>query len=286
MKWQLAKEGVFNGDQEITRQMILDIVETTVNDAPVTLGHYSWDGDLSEGWVRHETLEAQETEGVLYLVGQVDLLDNAKQLMLNEYFKNWSVSIAPESDGKFRLLHLALLGAESPAIPGLKEIAASAKSDKLIRFMFSKNTNIKDTKMNEFELKFNKLTAEFSLKKESHAIELKAKTDALDKVTLENTDLKEKAIKQDEKLKEFEDKNFSASLDILHSTMAGKVPKAKIDTLIASYKEKGLECSSTVTDQISFFSDMPNMVVAGEVIPEDNKENKTAGDFTGMTGAE
>ena len=285
MLWQLAKEGIFNGDQEITRQMLLDIAETTVDDVPIVLGHYVWDGEESQGWVRHESLETQEIDGIMYLLGQVDLLDNAKQLMLKEYFKNWSVSIAPEEDGRYRLLHLALLGGESPAIPGLKEIAASAKNDKLKCLFFSTNNHIKDNEMN-FETKYNELMIEFSKKKEDHTIQLKANVDKVTELTGKVTELEKDGIAKDEKIKEFQEKNFSSSVDALALAMKGKAPKALIDEEIAHYKETGISCSATVERSIGTWSKMPKIQIEGELVTDDNSTQKDtdSSDYTGMTG--
>ena len=245
------------------------MADTTVDDVPVIFGHRDDDSAPASGWVKHETLATKEFKGVLHLVGEIKLNDDAKYSLDNDWFKNWSIQAKPENDGKWRLLHLALLGAYSPGIPGLKVIEASVDNKDIKHFMFSSNLNKGKVKNMNFEQKFNAQTIEFSAYKKI-TIEKESKhsetADKLESMTKEFSVMTEsnKALKDE--IAEYKLISFSKSIDSLANLMKGKAPKEVIDEVVAEYKEAGISMSAIVDSQLKIWSKMPDMIQKGTVI--------------------
>jgi len=139
---ELAYEGRHGANgTPLTRQDILDIVETfTPDDVPVTIGH-QW-SDSAPAYGRIKSVFAQEKEGKLYLIGDIEILDELKEYWDLGIYNRWSIGIAKNAEGKTYLHHLALLGAVPPKIKGLKELQVQY-SDELIEIEFAESPKYK-----------------------------------------------------------------------------------------------------------------------------------------------
>lgn len=117
-----------------------DLIQTVQNysqtrySAPWTLGHDVKSGDPAAGWVRG--LEYRETpEGVGQIWGNSDFNEVGTKLIESGQFENKSISFyTPDSvfnpyPGCYSLRHVALLGAEPPAVKTLGPIASVQYSE-------------------------------------------------------------------------------------------------------------------------------------------------------------
>lgn len=242
--------------------MLQSIVDHQSDDAAVTVGHYPYSGDPAAGWVRAEGLSLRDNDdGSTSLIGTVDLLDEGQYLYDSELYKNWSVWIAQEPDGVWRLLHLALLGAEPAAIPGLEEIAASKTTAPKKWFTFQRLQEIET-------MDFAKRIAEL----ETEAVQKDLKFSAMEQKA---KDLEAKNKELSDKVQKHRKKAFSAGVDALRSVMLGKAPVKSVDEMCTRMKdlaEKDLDLAfSMMTEYKDFWGSMPKMV---ENAPE--IENKPA----------
>ncbi len=139
---ELAYEGRHGANgTPLTRQDILDIVETfSPDDVPVTIGH-QW-SDSAPAYGRIKSVFTQEKEGKLYLIGDIEILDELKEYWDLGIYNRWSIGIAKNAEGKTYLHHLALLGAVPPKIKGLKELQVQY-SDDFIEIEFAESPKYK-----------------------------------------------------------------------------------------------------------------------------------------------
>ena len=132
MKLELAKVGLADNGQQLTQQDIRELVDTfsEIRQAPVVLGHRQADHMPAFGHVTG--LEA--SEGTLY--GEVELTDPLQEAYSEGYYRGWSIGARRRpKDGKLYLHHLAILGAQPPAIKGLEVV--SMADDDLVRWDFA-----------------------------------------------------------------------------------------------------------------------------------------------------
>ncbi len=124
---ELLKIGTYNGT-EITPELLDEIVKNSGNRVPVVFGH----GPEGENGRPLPAFSGMPSAGIVTelqrvgdsIVGDVELSPWAASQWNNFEYHNWSAGIAVGSEGAY-LWHLALLGAEPPAIKDLKIISLS-----------------------------------------------------------------------------------------------------------------------------------------------------------------
>ena len=126
---ELAYEGKHGANgTPLTRKDIQDIVETfSPDDVPITIGHPL--SDSAPAYGRIKNLFAEEKNGKLYLIGDIDIVNDLREYWDLGVYNRWSIGIAKNAEGKTYLHHLALLGAVPPKIKGLKELQIQYSDD-------------------------------------------------------------------------------------------------------------------------------------------------------------
>lgn len=278
---QLAKIGQYNKETnpEITDTMLNEMVETAIDDIPVIPGHWAMPWEKATGWVRAKTLNAGDFEGKYSLMGSVDFGSEMAQAYENEEYKHWSIAAVadPDSEGKWKLLHLAMLGSALPAIPGLKEVPETIKAsygdDKIKYFTYSFNSKEDVENMDEIKKlqeEVGALKLELSKTKESSEsdkLELQKQFDSVkesnEALELDNANLKKQVA-------EYENKKFDDILLQLEKSGDGKMNVEDLKSLVKEFKDEGISCKAQVERQIRIFDKMNSVVPGKEMIIENN----------------
>lgn len=195
-KIEIAKVGNWNGI-DLNEIMLMEMVKN-FQAVPIRAGHLPVEkGQKTDGYIKSVGYD----NGTL--LAEIELSDSLAEDYQNKKYISWSLD-AGKYDNGWNLTALALLGAEKPAIKGLKELQFSENETKLnIKFEERKIMNPEEiTKIAQAlasELKFSE--GEANSKAEFEA--LKAENEAL---KLELANLKGETAKKDEKLAEFAEK--------------------------------------------------------------------------------
>ena len=132
----IFKAGTQTSAQGVTREFtvndlkqIADSYQPDVHEAPIRIGHEDNDKVPAWGWVKDVKVKGDE------LFAEVDFSPLAADYIKNGLYKKVSASFySPESKinpepGKWSLRHVALLGAQPPAVKGLKGFAYEEGAD-------------------------------------------------------------------------------------------------------------------------------------------------------------
>lgn len=127
---ELAYEGKHGADGTVlTKEEIKQIADNyKEDDAPVVIGHSGAD-DKQMAYGRVKSLWTEDRNGKLYLIGEVELLNDIAEYYDLGLYNRWSIGIAKNAEGKWYLHHLALLGAVPPKIKGLRELQNYSDTD-------------------------------------------------------------------------------------------------------------------------------------------------------------
>ncbi len=178
-----------SGTVTITPEHIQEIADTyspETHESPAVLGHPKTD-DPAYGWVR--SLEVRE-DGLWV---NADVVAELAEMIDRQQYKKVSVSLYPPgalanpTPGKFYLKHLGFLGAQAPAVKGLKPVSLSEPDAEQI-IIFSQ----KENRMNEEELAAKQKEielAEGNLATERAEIEAEKKRIAERQAALRKTEL-------------------------------------------------------------------------------------------------
>jgi hypothetical protein len=137
----IFKAGTQTSAQGITREFtkrdleeIASSYDSGVHEAPIRIGHEDNDKVPAWGWVKGVKVKGDE------LFAEVDFSPLAEDYVKNGLYKKVSASFySPESKinpepGKWSLRHVALLGAQPPAVKGLKGFAYEESGDGIVDF--------------------------------------------------------------------------------------------------------------------------------------------------------
>lgn len=137
----IFKAGTQTSAQGITREFtkndlsqIASSYDPSVHEAPIRIGHEDNDKVPAWGWVKG--LKAKGDE----LFAEIDFSPLAEEYIKNRLYKKVSASFySPDSKinpepGKWSLRHVALLGAQPPAVKGLKGFAYEESNDGIVDF--------------------------------------------------------------------------------------------------------------------------------------------------------
>jgi hypothetical protein len=140
----IFKAGTQTSAQGITRefskndlQEIASSYNPGVHEAPIRIGHEDNDKVPAWGWVKGVKVKGDE------LFAEIDFSPLAADYVNNGLYKKVSASFySPESKinpepGKWSLRHVALLGAQPPAVKGLKGFAYEESDDGIVDFATS-----------------------------------------------------------------------------------------------------------------------------------------------------
>jgi hypothetical protein len=123
--------------REFTKKDLEEIAssyDSGVHEAPIRIGHEDNDKVPAWGWVKGVKVKGDE------LFAEVDFSPLAEDYVKNGLYKKVSASFySPESKinpepGKWSLRHVALLGAQPPAVKGLKGFAYEESGDGIVDF--------------------------------------------------------------------------------------------------------------------------------------------------------
>lgn len=289
MKIQLAKVGKANNGLSLTLSELQEAVKNFKDTRPISIDHIKTGKEPKYGEVKWVELNKDVLEG------EIGLLPEVQPLFEKGLYNKWSSGFKRGDNGMY-LHHLALLGAQPPAIEGLQVVNFSedCKCDVEIEY------NFKD----EYGYKFD-VISRFMRELREWFIEKYGKDEA-DKVAsnwkIEDVQapVKEKEIKEsinfsnklgedtmtiEEMQKQLDEeknkaKNFSDELTLykkrekelkkeaLKNAMNGKVPKEKID-MVLEFSDKIETGSKEFSDKknrdffeviTEVFSSLPNMV--------------------------
>lgn len=137
----IFKAGTQTSAQGITREFtkgdlsqIAQSYDPGVHEAPIRIGHEDNDKVPAWGWVKGVKLKGDE------LYAEIDFSPLAEDYIKNGLYKKVSASFySPESKinpepGKWSLRHVALLGAQPPAVKGLKGFAYEEHAEGVMDF--------------------------------------------------------------------------------------------------------------------------------------------------------
>lgn len=137
----IFKAGTQTSAQGVTReftkndlQQIADSYDPGVHEAPIRIGHEDNDKVPAWGWVKGVKVKGDE------LYAEIDFSPLASDYIQNGLYKKVSASFySPDSKinpepGKWSLRHVALLGAQPPAVKGLKGFAYEESADGVFEF--------------------------------------------------------------------------------------------------------------------------------------------------------
>tara|TARA_R110002012_G_scaffold69752_2_gene180236 strand:+ start:446 stop:3235 length:2790 start_codon:yes stop_codon:yes gene_type:complete len=126
---QTSAQGV---TREFTKKDLAEIAQgynPSVHEAPIRVGHEDSDKVPSWGWVKDVKMKGED------LYAEVEFSPLMEDYVKNGLYKKVSASFySPESkinpdEGRWSLRHVAMLGAQPPAVKGLKGFAYSEESD-------------------------------------------------------------------------------------------------------------------------------------------------------------
>ena len=137
----IFKAGTQTSAQGVTREFttkdlseIASSYNPDVHEAPIRIGHEDNDKVPSWGWVKGVKVKGDQ------LFAEIDFSPLAEDYIQNGLYKKVSASFySPESKinpepGKWSLRHVALLGAQPPAVKGLKGFAYEESDDGIVDF--------------------------------------------------------------------------------------------------------------------------------------------------------
>lgn len=137
----IFKAGTQTSAQGVTREFttkdlseIASSYNPSVHEAPIRIGHEDNDKVPAWGWVKGVKVKGDE------LFAEIDFSPLAEEYIQNGLYKKVSASFySPESKinpepGKWSLRHVALLGAQPPAVKGLKGFAYEESDDGIVDF--------------------------------------------------------------------------------------------------------------------------------------------------------
>ncbi len=137
----IFKAGTQTSAQGVTREFtvndlkqIADSYTPTVHEAPIRIGHEDNDKVPAWGWVKDVKVKGDN------LFAEIDFSPMAEEYIKNGLYKKVSASFySPDSKinpepGKWSLRHVALLGAQPPAVKGLKGFAYEEGADGVLDF--------------------------------------------------------------------------------------------------------------------------------------------------------
>ena len=137
----IFKAGTQTSAQGITREFtkkdlseIASSYNPGVHEAPIRIGHEDNDKVPAWGWVKGVKVKGDK------LFAEIDFSPLAEEYIQNGLYKKVSASFySPESKinpepGKWSLRHVALLGAQPPAVKGLKGFAYEESDDGIVDF--------------------------------------------------------------------------------------------------------------------------------------------------------
>ena len=137
----IFKAGTQTSAQGVTREFtandlkqIADSYRPTVHEAPIRIGHEDNDKVPAWGWVKDVKVKGDD------LFAEIDFSPMAEEYIKNGLYKKVSAPFySPDSKinpepGKWSLRHVALLGAQPPAVKGLKGFAYEEGADGVLDF--------------------------------------------------------------------------------------------------------------------------------------------------------
>ena len=125
---QTSAQGVTRSFSENDLKQIADTYDENTHEAPIRIGHEDNDKVPSWGWVKDVKMKGKD------LYAEVEFSPLMEDYVKNGLYKKVSASFySPESKinpepGKWSLRHVAMLGAQPPAVKGLKGFAYSEAS--------------------------------------------------------------------------------------------------------------------------------------------------------------
>ena len=126
---QTSAQGVSREFTTADLKQIADGYNSAVHEAPIRIGHEDSDKVPSWGWVKDVKMKGDN------LYAEVEFSPLMEDYVKNGLYKKVSASFySPESkinpdEGKWSLRHVAMLGAQPPAVKGLKGFAYSEESE-------------------------------------------------------------------------------------------------------------------------------------------------------------
>ena len=137
----IFKAGTQTSAQGVTREFtnkdlseIASSYDPKIHEAPIRIGHEDNDKVPAWGWVKGVKMKGDK------LFAEIDFSPMAESYIKNGLYKKVSASFySPESKinpkpGKWSLRHVALLGAQPPAVKGLKGFAYEESDDGILDF--------------------------------------------------------------------------------------------------------------------------------------------------------
>lgn len=118
MKIEIAKTGEAKNGLSLTLAELEEAVKNFKDTRPVSIGHIKTGKEPKYGEIKWVELEKD------VLTGEIDLNKKVQPLFDDGFYNKWSAGFKKGKDGMY-LHHLALLGAEPPAIEGLKNLEFS-----------------------------------------------------------------------------------------------------------------------------------------------------------------
>ncbi len=126
---QTSAQGVTREFTKDDLMQVADSYEPDVHEAPIRIGHQDNDKVPAWGWVKDVKMKGDD------LVAEVEFSPLMEDYVKNGLYKKVSASFySPESQinpepGKWSLRHVAMLGAQPPAVKGLKGFAYAEESE-------------------------------------------------------------------------------------------------------------------------------------------------------------
>jgi len=126
---QTSAQGVTREFTKSDLKQVADSYQPDVHEAPIRVGHEDNDKVPAWGWVKGVKMKGSD------LVAEVEFSPLMEDYVKNGLYKKVSASFySPESKinpepGKWSLRHVAMLGAQPPAVKGLKGFAYSEESE-------------------------------------------------------------------------------------------------------------------------------------------------------------
>ncbi len=126
---QTSAQGITREFTKADLKQVADSYEPDVHEAPIRIGHQDNDKVPAWGWVKDVKMKGDD------LVAEVEFSPLMEDYVKNGLYKKVSASFySPESQinpepGKWSLRHVAMLGAQPPAVKGLKGFAYAEESE-------------------------------------------------------------------------------------------------------------------------------------------------------------
>ena len=131
---QISTSGKKTDFTEEHLDQIVSTYDPAVHEAPILLGHKEGSGNPAYGWVKSLYREGKK------LMAKIDFTENCKELIeAGHYRKRSSSFYQPDSPvnphkGNWSFRHLAILGAEPPAVKSLEDFSFLESSEEYIAF--------------------------------------------------------------------------------------------------------------------------------------------------------